>query len=519
MMAEENILAPEPTRRDEPILHCSEWLQIRKGNLLLDLQKLQKNPIFRISVDIRQNTNFVRAFTTSANVPSIYIQLFWNTLTHDAKTRVYSFQVDEHWLTLSVDLLRKALDVTPADSAHPFESPPAGKTASQDETTGPSVYPEDATSTKIDEYQVGSNSEQSHVALAGPNPEHMHDNPPSSSRTLSSMKNLEDNFTFGDQVINDKSQEDELGKTTVESEVESMVIVPIQQASSFARPLNTHVIDLSSPKLKDYEILLQQVFNEYFNPPPRAVSLDPVSIVASRAIDPVGSPSSTTIDQDEHLLVLHQQIKKFNLKSLIKSNFDKKSTTKHAIWCYFDANDNPNPFDGKRSGWDLLSQRKMSSEQLGSGLRLHQMTSEQLNGIEKVTVKLQPRHNSKRTFESGQRGSTINSLGTFPFILSFPHCGNRLSSRDLCIILVILPEHPSDTQENLKDGDGDYVLQQIKVIPPASFSTDSFRIYHESQVLLLIASTTVNIKFQGKKSVDIIPNDSHVQRWAKDHMI
>ncbi|GKC61086.1 integrase, catalytic region, zinc finger, CCHC-type containing protein, partial [Tanacetum coccineum] len=173
----------------------SNWLQIRKGNLLLDLQKLQMNPIFRISVDI-----FVRALTTSANVPSIYIQLFWNTLTHDAKTGVYSFQVDEHWLTLSADLLRKALNVTPADSAHPFESPPAGKTditftrrrvpsnwlmkmkfnrllnliwmimstiynkttrklpvvevkrwiiASQDETIGPSVHPEDATSTKM----------------------------------------------------------------------------------------------------------------------------------------------------------------------------------------------------------------------------------------------------------------------------------------------------------------------------------------------------------------------------------
>ncbi|GKC02804.1 hypothetical protein Tco_0994414 [Tanacetum coccineum] len=142
---------------------------IGKGNLLLDLQKLQKNPIFCISVDIRQNTNFVRAFTTSANVPSIYIQLFWNALTHDAKTG--------------------ALNVTPADSAHPFESPPAGKTditftrrrvpsnwlmkmkfnrllnliwmimstiynkrwiiASQDDTTGPSVHPEDATSTKM----------------------------------------------------------------------------------------------------------------------------------------------------------------------------------------------------------------------------------------------------------------------------------------------------------------------------------------------------------------------------------
>ncbi|GKE58297.1 hypothetical protein Tco_1497482 [Tanacetum coccineum] len=91
-------------------------------------------------------------------------------------------------------------DVTPADSAHPFESPPAGKTditewlfrwiiASQDETTGPSVHPEDATSTKMvhetlshadaesggNSEKVGSNSGKLHVSLAGPNPEHMDD--------------------------------------------------------------------------------------------------------------------------------------------------------------------------------------------------------------------------------------------------------------------------------------------------------------------------------------------------------
>ncbi|GJW31860.1 hypothetical protein Tco_0051892 [Tanacetum coccineum] len=181
-------------------------------------------------------------------------------------TGVYSFQVNEHWLTLSVDLLQKALNVTLADSTHPFELPPAGKMehatdvqerqksllelhkpkkqrtmdecifqrwiiASQDETTGPSVHPEDATSTNMvhetlshanaesggNSEKVGSNSEQSHVALAGPNPEHMHDvflcllmyprfmkalkhtltelstwRTTSSSRTLSSMKNLED---------------------------------------------------------------------------------------------------------------------------------------------------------------------------------------------------------------------------------------------------------------------------------------------------------------------------------------
>ncbi|GJY87142.1 putative reverse transcriptase domain-containing protein [Tanacetum coccineum] len=39
---------------------------------------------------------------------------------------VYSFQLDEQWFTLNDDLLRKALEITPADSTHPFVSHPAG---------------------------------------------------------------------------------------------------------------------------------------------------------------------------------------------------------------------------------------------------------------------------------------------------------------------------------------------------------------------------------------------------------
>ncbi|GJR96430.1 retrovirus-related pol polyprotein from transposon TNT 1-94 [Tanacetum coccineum] len=69
-------------------------LSIRKSNLLMDLQKMQKNPIFGISVDILQNTNFFSAFTASVDVPSIYIQ--------------------------------HALEITPKDSAHPFVPPPTG---------------------------------------------------------------------------------------------------------------------------------------------------------------------------------------------------------------------------------------------------------------------------------------------------------------------------------------------------------------------------------------------------------
>ncbi|GJY82542.1 hypothetical protein Tco_0495918 [Tanacetum coccineum] len=123
-MAEENI--PAPTRSDDQLVPVKARLPYVKSNLLLDLQKLQKNPIFYIYVDILQNTNFLRTFTTSANVPSIYIQQLWNTLTQDAKTRVYNFQLDEQWFNLDADLLRKALEITPVDSTHPFQSPPAG---------------------------------------------------------------------------------------------------------------------------------------------------------------------------------------------------------------------------------------------------------------------------------------------------------------------------------------------------------------------------------------------------------
>ncbi|GKD28366.1 hypothetical protein Tco_1239144 [Tanacetum coccineum] len=117
-MAKENV--PALTRTDEQLVPIKAHLPIRKRNILMDLQKMQKNPIFHISVDILQNTNFFRAFTTPAHVPSIYIQQFWNTIEKDAKTGVYRFQLDEQWFDLNANLLRNALEITPIDSTHPF---------------------------------------------------------------------------------------------------------------------------------------------------------------------------------------------------------------------------------------------------------------------------------------------------------------------------------------------------------------------------------------------------------------
>ncbi|GJX67350.1 hypothetical protein Tco_0303077 [Tanacetum coccineum] len=132
------------------------------------------------------------------------------------------------------------------------------------------TLPDDDT---IDKDQARPDPGESRVALARPNPEPTHkefmanvypnvheslkfladehviiEDPLSSFGTLSSMKNLDDAYTIGDQFLNDKSTEDEPGKLNVEAEVVSRVTVSIYQASSSVPPLSTPVIDLSPPK-------------------------------------------------------------------------------------------------------------------------------------------------------------------------------------------------------------------------------------------------------------------------------
>ncbi|GJR45187.1 hypothetical protein Tco_1313290 [Tanacetum coccineum] len=147
------------------------------------------------------------------------------------------------------------------------------------------------------------------------------------------------------------------------------------------------------PSKKDYEILFQPLFDEYFNPPPGVVSLYLVVVAAPRAdiqsqvtyqgvkeqihghqnaLDNApllhnlsSDPSSeeTTlqgvIPSNLHHLnqsfdTLTKLTKNHPLKNVISNPSWPVSTRsllqKHAIWCYFNANDNPILFGGKRSG-------------------------------------------------------------------------------------------------------------------------------------------------------------------------
>ncbi|GJZ73405.1 hypothetical protein Tco_0637551 [Tanacetum coccineum] len=83
--------------------------------------------LFPLLITLMQNT--MAEQKVPAQAPTrIDEQIFWNSMKYDEKTGVYCCQVDEQWFNLSADLLRKALDITPVDPAHPFELPPTGDT-------------------------------------------------------------------------------------------------------------------------------------------------------------------------------------------------------------------------------------------------------------------------------------------------------------------------------------------------------------------------------------------------------
>ncbi|GJS45880.1 hypothetical protein Tco_0596001 [Tanacetum coccineum] len=84
----------------------------------------QRNPIFKIAVDLLKHTNFFRAFTASSAIPAIYIQQFWDTIRYDKIAGGYRCQLDEQWFDLSKDTLKDALQITPVDINNAFTSAP-----------------------------------------------------------------------------------------------------------------------------------------------------------------------------------------------------------------------------------------------------------------------------------------------------------------------------------------------------------------------------------------------------------
>nr|GEZ58671.1 hypothetical protein [Tanacetum cinerariifolium] len=79
-----------------------------------------------------------------------------------------------------------------------------------------------------------------------------------------------------------------------------MLIQPLTPAQIISRlvPQPPSPIPNLPPIKNEWDTVFFQLFDEYFNPLPRAVSPVTAAVASPRAIDPAGLPSSTTIDQD-----------------------------------------------------------------------------------------------------------------------------------------------------------------------------------------------------------------------------
>ncbi|GKE97161.1 hypothetical protein Tco_1582016, partial [Tanacetum coccineum] len=157
------------------------------------------------------------------------------------------------------------------ETAAPKGNKDQGEVDSSTVTSGVSILISDPEPMKED--QTGSDSGKLHVSLVGPNPEHMddeflatsypkvHENlklitderviddkPESHSGSMSSMKNLDDTFHFGDQFLHDKPTEDDQGKSKVKEESDSTIPNSCHQTVTSTPPVIAPFTDVSSSK-------------------------------------------------------------------------------------------------------------------------------------------------------------------------------------------------------------------------------------------------------------------------------
>nr|GEX47103.1 hypothetical protein [Tanacetum cinerariifolium] len=96
-----------------------------------------------------------------------------------------------------------------------------------------------------DEGQAGSNPGDENLKLPNEG-QVIPKEPTSSTRTLSSLQNIDKELSFTNQFFMEKPHEEEPKKINVESEVQSIVLVPIRQDTSSVPLMTTLVIDLTT---------------------------------------------------------------------------------------------------------------------------------------------------------------------------------------------------------------------------------------------------------------------------------
>ncbi|GKD59672.1 hypothetical protein Tco_1297181 [Tanacetum coccineum] len=107
---------------DDALIAPEHHLKRGKSNLRLSSNLKSKEPTLQVMLDALKLTLFYNAFEIYADVPEIYMQEFWVTVTrHHSSLR---FKLDGKSHTVNVDNFRDMLKICPKLPSQKFEEPP-----------------------------------------------------------------------------------------------------------------------------------------------------------------------------------------------------------------------------------------------------------------------------------------------------------------------------------------------------------------------------------------------------------
>ncbi|GJS32377.1 hypothetical protein Tco_0530759 [Tanacetum coccineum] len=106
---------------DDELVAPTDRLKIGKNNLRLSSILKSKEPTLQVALDALKLTPFYNAFEISANVPEIYMQEFWVTVSRHHSSLHFNLNGKSH--TVNVDNFRDMLKICPKLPGQIFEEP------------------------------------------------------------------------------------------------------------------------------------------------------------------------------------------------------------------------------------------------------------------------------------------------------------------------------------------------------------------------------------------------------------
>ncbi|GJV50788.1 hypothetical protein Tco_1446529 [Tanacetum coccineum] len=107
---------------DDELVAPADRLKIGKSNLRLSLTLKSKEPTLQVVLDALKLTSFYNAFEISADVPEIYMQEFWVTISRHHSSLHFKLNGKSH--TVNVDNFRDMLKICPKLPGQKFKDPP-----------------------------------------------------------------------------------------------------------------------------------------------------------------------------------------------------------------------------------------------------------------------------------------------------------------------------------------------------------------------------------------------------------